>query len=97
MRGLTAIGKDVPRDVAVIGHDNWFVFATNVHPTLTTFDNNIAMIGRMAAKYLLDAINGHSHHGVFGVECPMVVRESTEVGRRTPLEGSGRLYERQGG
>lgn len=92
IRGLTAVGKDVPRDIAVIGHDNWFVFSTNVHPTLTTFDNNISLIGKTAAQFLIDAINGRPHHGVTTVECPMIVRESTEVGRRTPLEGSGRVF-----
>lgn len=95
IRGLMAAGKDVPRDVAVVGHDNWFVFSSNVHPTLTTFDNNIALIGKTAAKFLLDAINGRPHHGVVRVECPMIVRESTEVGRVTPLEGSGRMYMRR--
>lgn len=95
VRGLKTVGKDVPQDVAVIGHDNWFVFSTNVHPTLTTFDNNISLIGKTAAKFLLDAINGHPHHGITTVECPMIVRESTEVGRRTQLEGSGQLYERK--
>lgn len=92
IRGLIACGKDVPRDVAVIGHDNWYVFCSNAHPTLTTFDNNISLIGKTAAKFLLDAINGRPHHGVTAVECPMIVRESTEIGRRTPLAGSGRLY-----
>ncbi|NEG54939.1 LacI family DNA-binding transcriptional regulator [Bifidobacterium platyrrhinorum] len=95
VRGLRAMGRDVPRDVAVVGHDNWFVFATNVHPTLTTFDNNIALIGKTAAKCLIDAINGHPHHGVVSVECPLIVRESTEVGRRTGLEGSERMFARQ--
>ncbi|MBT1173553.1 LacI family DNA-binding transcriptional regulator [Bifidobacterium sp. MA2] len=97
VRGLMTIGRRVPDDVAVIGHDNWFVFSTNVHPTLTTFDNNISLIGKTAAKFLIDAINGRPHHGVTSVECPMIVRESTEVGRRTPLEGSERIFLSRGG
>lgn len=95
VRGLMAAGRNVPGDVAVIGHDNWYVFSSNTHPTLTTFDNNITLIGKTAAQYLLDAINGNPHHGVFSVECPMIVRESTEAGRRTPLESSGRIYEKR--
>ncbi|WP_346428302.1 LacI family DNA-binding transcriptional regulator [Bifidobacterium sp. SO1] len=97
VRGLMAAGKRVPQDVAVVGHDNWFVFAANAHPTLTTFDNNIPMLGKMAARYLLDALAGRPHHGVFTVECPMVVRESTDPMRRTPLESTGRIFNRQGG
>ena len=96
VRGLMSLGKRVPQDVAVVGHDNWFVFSSNAHPTLTTFDNNIALIGKTAAKFLLDAINGKPHHGITTVECPMIIRESTESDRRTILESSGRIYERQG-
>ncbi|KAA8818040.1 LacI family DNA-binding transcriptional regulator [Bifidobacterium vespertilionis] len=94
VRGLMAIGKHVPQDVAVIGHDNWFVFCSNAHPTLTTFDNNIALIGKTAAKCLLDAIRGHPHHGVITVECPMIVRESTEMTRKTTLESTDRIFRR---
>ncbi|KAA8823333.1 LacI family transcriptional regulator [Bifidobacterium reuteri] len=94
-RGLLAIGKRIPRDVAIIGHDNWFVFASNAHPTLTTFDNNITMLGKTAAQFILDALAGRPHHGVTTIECPMIVRESTEAKRRTALESTGRVYERQ--
>ncbi|MCH9276544.1 LacI family transcriptional regulator [Bifidobacterium amazonense] len=97
VRGLVAAGKRVPQDVAVIGHDNWFVFASNAHPTLTTFDNNIPLIGKTAAQFLLDALAGRPHHGVTTIECPMIVRESTEPARRTPLESSGRIFDRRNG
>ena len=88
VNGIMATGRRVPQDVAVIGHDDWEVFATNAHPTLTTFNNNIAMLGKTAAQLLIDALHGRPRHGVFKVECPMVLRESTEL-RRTPLRGSG--------
>lgn len=95
VRGLRSIGKRVPQDVAVIGHDNWFIFAANAHPTLTTFDNNITIIGKTAAQFLLDALAGRPHHGVTSIECPMIVRESTEPRRHTALESTGRVYERK--
>ena len=90
-RGLQSKGKRIPQDVAIIGHDNWDVFCSSTHPTLTTFDNNIALIGKTAAQLLIDAINGHPHHGIVTVECPMIIRESTEVSRHMPLRGSGYL------
>ncbi|MCI1902239.1 MAG: substrate-binding domain-containing protein [Bifidobacteriaceae bacterium] len=78
VRGIIASGRKVPEDVAVIGHDNWTVFSTDSHPTLTTFDNNIPLIGKTAAHMLIDAINGKVQHGVTLVECPIMVRETTE-------------------
>lgn len=88
-RGLAMSGRDVPRDVAVVGHDNWDVFSTNAHPTLTTFDNNIPLLGKTAAQLLLDAIHGREHHGTAMIECPMVIRESSDPSRRTPVRGTG--------
>ena len=91
VRGLTSAGLSIPEDVAVIGHDNWDVFSTNAHPTLTTFDNNIGLIGRTAAQLLLDAIRGREHHGTSMIECSLIVRESTDPGRHAPVRGSGWL------
>ena len=89
LKGLMSGGKAVPQDVAVIGHDNWPIFCVNEHPTLTTFDNNIVQMGKIAARLLLDAIQGKPHHGTVTVECPIIMRESTEVSHRTPLRGTG--------
>ena len=61
----------------------------NVHPTLTSFDNELETMGRRAARHLLDAINGRPHHGVFQVESRLVIRESTDATRHDPLHGSG--------
>lgn len=94
-RGLLSMGKRIPQDVAIVGHDNWFIFASNAHPTLTTFDNNITLLGKTAAQFILDALSGHPHHGVTSIECPMIIRESTEAKRRTSLESTNRIYERQ--
>lgn len=88
-RTLQMHGHRVPQDIAVIGHDNWDSVCVNVHPTLTSFDNELETMGRRAARYLLDAINGRPHHGVFQVESRLVIRESTDETRHDPLHGSG--------
>lgn len=88
IRGIMESGRQVPQDVAVIGHDDWFVFSTNSHPTLTTFDNNMELIGKTAARFLLDAIAGKPHHGITDVECQIIIRESTEISSYTELAGS---------
>ena len=90
-RGLVARGKSVPQDVAVVGHDNWDVFSVSAHPMLTTFDNNITLLGKKAARLLLDALKGKPHHGIHTVECSLIVRESSDPNRHMRLRGSGSL------
>lgn len=70
-------GLRIPDDVAVIGHDNWDVLTSSSRPALTSIDNEVESIGRRAARYLMDAIDGHPHHGVDYVPCRLVQREST--------------------
>ena len=70
-------GLSIPGDVAVIGHDNWDVLTQSSRPALTSIDNELEIIGRKAAQLLMDAINGHPHHGVTYVPPRLVQREST--------------------
>lgn len=74
---LLAQGIRVPEDIAVIGHDNWQVTATECRVPITSFDNNLQEIGRRAARHLLDAINGNPHHGTTYIGCSLIVRKST--------------------
>ncbi|HEY3868567.1 MAG TPA: LacI family DNA-binding transcriptional regulator [Actinocrinis sp.] len=70
-------GVHVPRDIAVVGYDNWDVMALSSRPPLTTVDTNLLEVGRTAALHLMDAIDGQPHHGVQAVPCHLVVRESS--------------------
>ncbi|KFI97019.1 LacI family DNA-binding transcriptional regulator [Bifidobacterium stellenboschense] len=70
-------GVSIPDDVAVIGHDNWDVLASNSRPSLTSVDNETQAIGQVAARCLMDAIGGRPHHGTTYVHCRLVQREST--------------------
>ncbi|OZG62649.1 LacI family transcriptional regulator [Bifidobacterium lemurum] len=74
---LLARGLKVPQDVAVVGHDNWAVTATECQVPITSFDNNLQEIGRRAARLLLDSIRGNRHRGVMKIGCSLIVREST--------------------
>ena len=67
----------IPEDVAVIGHDNWDVLTKSSRPPLTSIDNETKLIGRKAARYLMDAINGQPHHGTEYLPCRLIQREST--------------------
>lgn len=70
-------GLEIPRDVAVIGHDNWDVMVNYSRPTLTSIDNETEAVGHKAAHFLMDAIQGHPHHGINKIPCRLIQREST--------------------
>ncbi|MBT1165649.1 LacI family DNA-binding transcriptional regulator [Bifidobacterium simiarum] len=70
-------GIDIPGQVAVIGHDNRSLLAPDADPPLTSIDNCTEEIGHVAARALLDAINGKPHHGTEYVSCRLVQRDST--------------------
>ncbi len=74
---LKRAGLEIPRDVAVIGHDDWGVLVSDSRPALTSISNEVETIGATAAKLLLDAINGKPHHGIVHVPCKLVPRAST--------------------
>jgi LacI family transcriptional regulator len=81
MDALREIDRDIPDDVAVIGHDNWEILATNARPTLTSIDMNLQELGRRAAARLFEAIDGHPSHGIEKLSCRLVPRGST-----TPID-----------
>jgi LacI family transcriptional regulator len=74
-------GVDVPRDIAVVGYDNWDTMALACRPPLTTIDMDLTEIGRIAALRLLEAIDADDAEpgpgGVHTVPCRLVVRESS--------------------
>ncbi|MBG0567961.1 LacI family DNA-binding transcriptional regulator [Actinoplanes aureus] len=70
-------GLEVPRDVAVIGFDNWEIFATSSRPPLSSIDMNLETLGRVAAERLAAAFDGALGSGVEQIPCRLVPREST--------------------
>lgn len=75
--GLREAGREVPRDISVIGFDNWEVLTTNARPRLTSVDMNLEQVGRVAAQRLFAAIDGKGAGGLEELACRVVVREST--------------------
>jgi LacI family transcriptional regulator len=74
---LRELGRDVPGDVAVVGYDNWEVFAAECRPPLTTVDLNLAQLGATAVRYLLEAFDGRPTSGVIHQPGRLVIRQST--------------------
>jgi LacI family transcriptional regulator len=76
-QALTELGRRVPDDVAIVGYDNWEIFAADCKPPLTTIDLNLQELGAAAAAYLNAAMEGAPAAGVVRQPCRLVVREST--------------------
>ncbi|MDG6106753.1 LacI family DNA-binding transcriptional regulator [Dactylosporangium aurantiacum] len=76
---LRDLGRSCPDDVAVVGYDNWEVFATECRPPLTTVDLNLEQLGATAVRHLFAALDGEAHSGVVRQPGRLVVRESTGV------------------
>lgn len=70
-------GRNVPSDVAVVGHDNWAILATGARPALTSIDMDLEDIGRRAAKRLAEAMDGRPSHGIELQAPRLVVRNSS--------------------
>ncbi|MFD5824640.1 LacI family DNA-binding transcriptional regulator [Lentzea sp. NPDC060358] len=77
VQALTALGRRVPDDVAIVGHDNWEIFAADCSPPLTTVDLNLQQLGTTAVAHLFSALGGAPSSGVLRQPCRLVVREST--------------------
>lgn len=74
---LTRARIRVPRDVAVLGYDNWSIIAEGCEPPLSSVDMNLRALGRAAGRDLLDAIGGTIPAGVELIAPTLVVRETT--------------------
>ena len=77
---LREAGRRVPDDIAVVGYDNWAVFAETTRPPLTTVDMCLTELGQLAARRLLARIEGDRARGVERFGCRLVIRESTGAG-----------------
>lgn len=72
------LGRDVPRDLAVIGFDNWTVLAENSRPRLTTVGVDFEALGRAAAQHLFHAFDDNGiESGVLRTPVQLVVRGTT--------------------
>jgi LacI family transcriptional regulator len=68
---------NVPRDVSVVGFDNWEIVAEQTRPPLTTIDMNLKELGRQAGQALVRLVNGEAvETGLWKLPCTLVVRGS---------------------
>ncbi|GAA3738874.1 DNA-binding LacI/PurR family transcriptional regulator [Spinactinospora alkalitolerans] len=69
--------------MAIVGYDNWEVFAAECRPPLTTVDLNLQQLGATAVQHLFRALRGEKTSGVVRQPGRLVIRESTGPAPRT--------------
>lgn len=81
LRAARELGLRIPDDIAIAGFDNVSMSAYT-SPPLTTVNQPTAILGRRAAEFVLDRIEGRAgnERRDLCLECEVVVRQST-VGR----------------
>jgi LacI family transcriptional regulator len=79
IQGLTERGVNVPNDISVISFNN-SVFASLIHPYLTTFDINITQLGHRSVQKLLHLLaDPTDFKEKVTVPFELKVRESTKA------------------
>ena len=79
---LREAGRRVPDDIALVGYDNWELFAATCRPPLTTVDMCLRDLGQLAARTLLADIDGQPAHGVQRLPGRLIIRESSGAARQ---------------
>ncbi|MGY6259115.1 LacI family DNA-binding transcriptional regulator [Paraburkholderia caledonica] len=80
IKAATALGINVPRDVAVTGIDN-VPYGEISAPTLTSVDTQSEAMGEIAMQKLIDALAGDEAVEHITIEPRLIVRESTAHSR----------------
>jgi LacI family transcriptional regulator len=76
LQACRELGRRVPDDVAVIGHDD-IPLASLTHPTLTTLRISKRDLGANAVRMLVDRLEGRNHHTEVVHRPELVLRESS--------------------
>lgn len=67
----------LPRDVSIVGFDNWEIVAEQTRPALTTVDMNLKELGRQAGQALVRLVSGEAvEKGLWKLPCTLIVRDS---------------------
>jgi LacI family transcriptional regulator len=69
----------IPKDVAIVGFDNWEVMTLAARPQLSSVDMNLSALGREAGEALIAIMTGHPMRGVRRLPCSLVIRESSRA------------------
>jgi LacI family transcriptional regulator len=82
-----ASGLSIPEDLSVVGFDN-ILFASWVHPQLTTIDYPVVDMGRMAARIVLQHVYDASLEDVRNLFEPKLIERASVVPAPAPARAS---------
>ncbi|MGO4272239.1 LacI family DNA-binding transcriptional regulator [Paenibacillus sp. TAF58] len=82
MEAFQSEGYKIPCDLSVIGYDDQ-VFASEIHPRLTTIRQPMEQMGKHAVHLLLKLIQGSKRNSSIILQPELIVRESTAIYKRT--------------
>ncbi|KRE49750.1 LacI family DNA-binding transcriptional regulator [Paenibacillus sp. Soil724D2] len=80
MEAFQSEGYKIPSDLSVIGYDDQ-VFASEIHPRLTTIRQPMEQMGQHAVRLLLKLIQGSKRNSSVILQPELIVRESTAICR----------------
>ncbi|HYH93040.1 MAG TPA: LacI family DNA-binding transcriptional regulator [Candidatus Saccharimonadales bacterium] len=83
LTAMTAAGRRVPDDVALVGYDDSPV-ATTTQPTLTSVRQPIEEMGHEMARLLIDAIEGSDRVPRRVILATKLIERASSAGRRKP-------------
>ncbi|MBN1920113.1 MAG: LacI family DNA-binding transcriptional regulator [Anaerolineae bacterium] len=75
MQACQALGRNVPKDIGIIGFDD-IPLATIIKPQLTTLHVNLMHIGKIAMRALFDMVEGVTCPAAILIEPELFVRDS---------------------
>lgn len=80
MAGLRQAGKEVPRDISIVGFDNVRLSQLS-NPPLTTISQNIEETGRLAVQFMVERIKNKSRQKLIRTILPVELVERQSVRR----------------
>lgn len=79
LRGLAALGVDVPGQVSVVGFDNTMP-ADLVTPCLTTVAQPVTLLGETATRHVITLVNGQAESRELTSVLPVHLEERQSTG-----------------
>jgi LacI family transcriptional regulator/LacI family repressor for deo operon, udp, cdd, tsx, nupC, and nupG len=78
IKALRAVGRSIPQDCAIVGFDNLSI-STLIDPPLSTINVPTFLMGRMAAKIILNANAGQDQPYSNRLDSNLIIRRSSDI------------------